>query len=834
MANAETLRDALSFIPSCDRDVWVKMGMAVKSELGDEGLPIWEAWSEQDESYDPKAARDVWGSIRSGRVGVGSLFHEAKRHGWQGNADRPVPDHTEIIERERKAQEADEERTQAHQEASSKALQIWKAAGSVTDHPYLGRKQLKPTGTLREIPQAAAARILGYSPKAKGELLAGRLLVVPVKVSDTLSTLELIDETGRKSALAGGRKSGGYWATQPLDDVQTLLIGEGVATILSATVATEQPGVAALSCGNLQAVAKAMRDRYPSAQLVILADIGPGQDHAEMAALAVGGYLAVPNFGLDRPDDATDFNDLHKVCGLDTVRHCINTVLSTQQTKPDASHGDRARTQWPTPQPLVTIGQCEPYPIDALPDMIRAAVTEVQGFTKAPIPLVVSSALGALSLVLQAHYDAQRAERLAGPVGLYLLTIADSGERKSTVDGFFTQAIRDYEDSEAEAAKPLIADSKASSEAWEAKRLGIKDKLRQLAKEDKPTFEAEAALRRLEDDKPEAPRVPRLLYNDATPEALGYSLAYKWPSGGIVSAEAGSVFGGHSMGKDSIMRTLSLLNVLWDGGSTRIDRRTSDSFTVKGARLTASLQVQAPTLRDFLARNGDLARGSGFLARFLIAWPESTQGTRAYTEAPANWPALGIFNRRMATLLSQPVPITQEGTLEPSQLTLSPEAKDLWIAFHDMIESELANGGELQTVKDVASKVADNAVRMAALFHVFGGDVGPISAEAFTAASWIVTWHLNESKRFFGELALPQELADAGRLDAWLIEQCRKGVTHQVATRDAQRLGPVRDKQRLATALQELGELDRVRVVQETRRKIITVNPALLEGKPWV
>jgi hypothetical protein len=36
------------------------------------------------------------------------------------------------------------------------------------------------------------------------------------------------------------------------------------------------------------------------------------------------------------------------------------------------------------------------------------------------------------------HYDVMRAEKLTGPTGLYLLTIADSGERKSTCDGYFT------------------------------------------------------------------------------------------------------------------------------------------------------------------------------------------------------------------------------------------------------------------------------------------------------------------------------------------------------------------------------------------------------------
>ena len=100
--------------------------------------------------------------------------------------------------------------------------------------------------------------------------------------------------------------------------------------------------------------------------------------------------------------------------------------------------------EWPEPLPLVAKVEPEPYPLDALPLPIRAAVEEVAGFVKAPVPMVASSALVALSLAIQAHVDAKRAEKLHGPVGLFLLTIADSGERKSTCDGFFTRAIRGY------------------------------------------------------------------------------------------------------------------------------------------------------------------------------------------------------------------------------------------------------------------------------------------------------------------------------------------------------------------------------------------------------
>jgi len=160
--------------------------------------------------------------------------------------------------------------------------------------------------------------------------------------------------------------------------------------------------------------------------------------------------------------------------------------------------------------------------------------------------------------------------------------------------------------------------------------------------------------------KPIEPKVPRLLFADVTPEALAYALAKKWPSAGVVSSEAGIVLGSHGMGKESAMRNLALLNQLWDGSSVTIDRRTSESFTVSGSRLTVALQIQEAALRAFFDNTGGLARGTGFLARFLMAWPESTQGSRLFTEAPQGWPSLDAFNLRVAEILEADVPFEGE------------------------------------------------------------------------------------------------------------------------------------------------------------------------------
>ena len=485
---------------------------------------------------------------------------------------------------------------------------------------------------------------------------------------------------------------------------------------------------------------------------------------------------------------------------------------------------------WPEALPLTTSIEPSAYPLDALPEPIRSAVEEVVGFVKAPVPLVVTSALAAASVAVQGYADVRRAERLQGPCGLYLLAIADSGERKSSCDGYFSAPLKEYDRNKQEAAKAEIETYKAAHAAWEAERDGVLTAIKQAAKNGEPADDLKEKVEALQRTQPVPPRVPRLLYGDATPEALSYKLATQWPVAGVLSSEAGAIFGSHGMGRDSVMRNLAGLNQLWDGSGQPVDRRTSESFRVTSARLTVALQVQEPTLRDFFIRSGTLARGTGFLARFLVAWPESTQGTRFFEEAPPEWPALAVFRARVAKILEEELPIEADGSIAPPVIGLSPDAKEAWVEFHDEVERMLARDGELHDVRDVASKAADNVARLACVFHVVAGRAGAICEEHVGGAARIVAWHLNEARRFFGELALPVELANAERLERWLIGRCRAEGVRAIRSKVALQYGPVRKADDLKAALLELAERGRARTLVDGAARLIEVNPLLLEG----
>jgi len=80
MLKAE-LRSALASMRSDDRDLWIRMGMALR-ELDEPGRGLWMEWSQTSEKYDPKDAARVWNSLRPKDTGFQAVFAEAKRQGW--------------------------------------------------------------------------------------------------------------------------------------------------------------------------------------------------------------------------------------------------------------------------------------------------------------------------------------------------------------------------------------------------------------------------------------------------------------------------------------------------------------------------------------------------------------------------------------------------------------------------------------------------------------------------------------------------------------------------------------------------------------------------------
>ena len=112
------IESALTFISSDERETWLMAGMAIKGELGESGFDLWDNWSQQSDSYNAQSARSVWRSIRnSGKITLGSLFHEAKSSGWRDNGAYERPSHAQIEERKRLAADRETVEGQAREKA---------------------------------------------------------------------------------------------------------------------------------------------------------------------------------------------------------------------------------------------------------------------------------------------------------------------------------------------------------------------------------------------------------------------------------------------------------------------------------------------------------------------------------------------------------------------------------------------------------------------------------------------------------------------------------------------------------------------------------------------
>ena len=66
-----------------------------------------------------------------------------------------------------------------------------------------------------------------------------------------------------------------------------------------------------------------------------------------------------------------------------------------------------------------------------------------------------------------------------GPISLYLLAVADSGERKTTCDAIFCPALRDWETGRRQEMSPEIAKLEEATAVFVAKKAGIRELLAQ-------------------------------------------------------------------------------------------------------------------------------------------------------------------------------------------------------------------------------------------------------------------------------------------------------------------------------------------------------------------
>lgn len=483
--------------------------------------------------------------------------------------------------------------------------------------------------------------------------------------------------------------------------------------------------------------------------------------------------------------------------------HDENTKLDKSRAILDAPAARRSNgstgEQPPEPTPLVRpVPLPAPYPVDALGAVLAPAARAIMEIVQVPAALAANTVLATAALAAQPHANVQT---LGGvrPLSLYVLTLAGSGERKTAADEVALDPIRQH-------VKRMTLAYESSLREYEATLAASKLARSQARGNAKTPDEYAAALKDITDAP--RPRKPWLICTEPTAEGLVRSLAEGQFAQGIYTDEGGQFLGGHAMSEEAELRTVAMLSRAWQGAQLDRVRATDHEHVVLyGRRLSMHLLVQPDVATRLLGK--PLYRSQGFLARWLIAAPESLAGTRLHNSSlPAAHedPRIRGYWHALAQLLEMPTVEDREvGGLDPMCLALDPEARTVLVAAYNEIELNQSVGNELESIRDWASKAAEHACRIAGVLTLIADPKAySISEEAMKHALTLMQFYMGEYERLIGSAGVPEAITHAQALLDWLRRDHRPRVT----ARDVMRLGPGRAIRSADTARAALRTLE--------------------------
>jgi len=438
------------------------------------------------------------------------------------------------------------------------------------------------------------------------------------------------------------------------------------------------------------------------------------------------------------------------------------------------------------PQPLLReIPPGEAFPVAAL-GPLREAVQAVQDISQAPVAIAAQSALAVASLAVQGFADV---ETLGGdaPCSLFYLTIAESGERKSTCDRLLIRGLREFERDQDETGRDAFAAYDLTHKVWTEKRKRL---IAEAAGTKKDLAAAAEADLRAIGPEPKPPLHSSITAMEPTFEGLVNLYRIGRPALGLFSDEAGGFIGGHAMNKDNRLKTMAGLSRLWNGEPFDRTRAGDGATSYRGRRLAAHLMVQPVAVGPLLS--DPEASGQGFLARFLIAYPASHIGTRLRRgHSPESDTAVAGFGARLRNILETPLPTgTDPQELDPPCLTLSDAARELLWRFHERVEGKQRPGEELEQVRAYATKAAEQACRLSGVLTLWADLAATeITPQVMAQGVQLAAYYLGEAKRLADAAVVSVETDRAEALRKWLVESW---PLSEVTLRDIVRSGPNR------------------------------------------
>lgn len=336
-----TAEGMLTFVDGCeDRETWVAIGMALKSEFGDPAFDAWDRWSQSAANYNAKSCASSWRGFkaRNGGYTIGTLIKLARDGGYRFDAsDAPHVDHAELArrraERARRIEQEQQERQRLAMSAEQAARADWAAAERTGTSQYAIRKGIDAPESCRYLPSGG---------------LVIPMLRYDLERANALKGVQIIRDDGSKKFTYGMAKPGTACRLGLSAVGDPVFVCEGYATGMSIRMALGRRFAVfvAFDAYNLPVVVESVYRSMPTSPIVICADDdfqtkvkglsnNVGRIQAQIAMESVmdaGAKLVVrthPIFKKEtaRGDKDTDFNDLHRMEGLNEVRSQLELAL---------------------------------------------------------------------------------------------------------------------------------------------------------------------------------------------------------------------------------------------------------------------------------------------------------------------------------------------------------------------------------------------------------------------------------------------------------------------------------------------------------------------------
>lgn len=343
--------DMLQFISSDEMQTWLAVGRALKAEFGETAFDMWDEWSQRAPNYESRKACHTWWKGFRDRVGgitIATVVKLARDGGYKFERE------TRLTEAEYKAREAAQRQANAERKARAEAARVqavkdaahaaraamedWRAAATEGESAYITRKGIERPESIR---YAADGAVL--VPMVRYDLPRERAFV----------GVQRIAPDGAKKFPFGTAKRGAACRIGLPVVGEPIFLCEGYATGMSIRMAIERltgarkwPVFVAFDAYNLPQVAVFVHDLVPKSPIVICADDdwhtrvsgiphNTGAIQAQLAQEAVmesGARLCVRMVAFFKHETKrhakdTDFNDLHRLEGLDAVAAQLQVAL---------------------------------------------------------------------------------------------------------------------------------------------------------------------------------------------------------------------------------------------------------------------------------------------------------------------------------------------------------------------------------------------------------------------------------------------------------------------------------------------------------------------------